>query len=133
MGLIAALATHFQRYTVQTQIEVKFIHSGLETRLAPEIETTVYRVVQEGLTNVARHAHTSRVLVQVIVNEQLILLVQDEGQGFSNGADFNWHQSTGLSAMRERVELVGGELTIESEPNYGTTIMAQIPLNRQKG
>mgnify|MGYP002423967837 FL=1 len=133
MGLIPALATHFQRFTTQTRIEVKFIHRGLNIRLAPEIETTVYRVVQEALTNVARHARTSKVLVQVVVTDQLILLIQDEGQGFSVGTKLDIYQSTGLSAMRERVELVGGSFTIESEINYGTTIIAQIPISLERG
>jgi PAS domain S-box-containing protein len=132
MGLVEALVSHFQRYRKQTGIEVEFLQQGLRERLASEVETVVYRVVQEALTNIARHAQISKVLVQLIGDGQLTVLIQDEGQGFELEQVLASHNSTGLSAMRERVELVGGQFTLETEPGYGTTILLEIPLEQNE-
>ena len=115
-GLLPALVWHIHRYTEQTHLEVDFRHKGLDKRFPTVIETAVYRIVQEALTNVARHAGVERVIVQVIVDEQISLHIEDKGKGFEVAKMFAKHNSTGVSAMQERVELVGGEFSIESSP-----------------
>lgn len=129
LGVLPALLRHIDRYTRQTDIEVDFLHTDLDQRFPPEIETVVYRVVQEALTNVARYAGVPQVLVQVQVTAQAIIIeVIDEGPGFDLQPVLNAGMSSGISGMYERVGLVGGQLFIEAVPGNGTTIIAEIPL-----
>jgi signal transduction histidine kinase len=103
--------------------------------LAPAIEAAVYRMVQEALTNVARHANARTVRVRFDVEpSQARLLVEDDGRGFPAGSD---HGSTegsrglGLAGIRERARLLGGEASVESVPGRGTLIEVKIPLSEQ--
>jgi signal transduction histidine kinase len=99
-----------------------------EPRLKPAIETTVYRVVQEALTNVAKHAEASTVDVAVIEDDATITIrVADDGGGFSPGQDT---AGFGLIGMRERLRLAGGRLEVRSDAGRGTTIHASIPVTR---
>jgi signal transduction histidine kinase len=103
---------------VQTRVAL-----GGSGRLAPETESTVYRVVQEALTNVAKHAGASQVRVEVArANGTVSVLVEDDGRGFDPGAATD---GLGLVGMRERVELTGGRLSIRSRP--GTLVRAELP------
>lgn len=100
-----------------------------ETPLAPAIETSCYRVVQEALTNISRHAQPEHVRVRVRVAEGVATVtVEDDGQGFDPAAAIRAGRSRGLVGMRERAELLGGELRIDSAPGQGTTVTAVIPL-----
>ncbi len=129
MGLMPTLLWHFNRYTQQTGIQVDFTHFGLEKRLAPEIETAIYRIVQEALTNVARYASVKHVDVRVIGDEEAVRLqVWDKGVGFdlvSVGS-----KSFGLNGMRERAFLLGGKFEIHSAPGNGTQVVAVFPAGR---
>ena len=99
----------------------------LPRELDAAVETTCYRVVQESLTNVARHAEASRVEISIrVVQGSLELLVQDDGRGFDVNARKT--RSRGLIGMRERLELLGGELTIDSALGQGTKVRAAFPL-----
>jgi signal transduction histidine kinase len=99
-----------------------------EVRLAPPIETTVYRVVQEALANVVKHAGARSVLVEVAEREGAVAIrVEDDGGGFAPGAAT---AGFGLVGMRERVRLVGGTLEVRSETGRGTTVLASIPVTR---
>jgi signal transduction histidine kinase len=94
-------------------------------RLAPELESTIYRVVQEALTNVAKHARAEHVRVEVgRANGSVVVLVQDDGCGFDPAAHCD---GLGLVGMRERVELAGGELAVDSRPAGPTTVRAVVP------
>jgi signal transduction histidine kinase len=94
-------------------------------RLPPELETTIYRVVQEALTNVAKHAEATRVNVTVVEQDGAVeIAVTDDGNGFSSDAA---SEGFGLIGMRERVRLVGGRHDIESAPGAGTTVHAWMP------
>ncbi len=129
MGVLPALLRHIDRYTRQTNIQVDFLHTDLDQRFPSEIETVVYRVVQEALTNVARYAGVSQVLVQVQVAAQTIIIeVIDEGPGFDLQQVLAAGTSSGVSGMYERVGLVGGQLFFDTAPGNGTTIVAEIPL-----
>lgn len=135
LGLLPALLWHFDRYTSQTNVRVNFKHIGLDKRFRSEIETAVYRIIQEALTNVARHACTREVtvLISVIREEIFIINIEDRGIGF----DFNTIKSTkvtaGIGGMRERVALLGGKMMIDSSPGIGTCINVEIPLKDSLG
>ncbi|MBF6614975.1 MAG: PAS domain-containing protein [Chloroflexi bacterium] len=128
LGLLHALLWYVQRYQTQTGIEVSFHHMGLEGRLPTDVETAVYRVVQEALTNVARHSESRQVTLQLFSDGQVTAVIEDQGKGFDVAEAFARHTSTGLSSMRERVALVGGEFSAESSPGRGTTIIVNIPI-----
>jgi signal transduction histidine kinase len=129
LGLLPALLTLFERYTDQTGIRVEFRHEGIEGRLDPGIETTAYRIVQEALTNVARHAAVDAATVRVRAADGVLgLQVVDRGRGFDPGAAASRPRSGGLDGMRERARLAGGRLTIESRPGGGTRLTAELPL-----
>jgi signal transduction histidine kinase len=99
------------------------------------IETTLYRVLQEALTNVWRHAGASRVSVILEQADGVQLIVEDDGSGFDAGSgnDDASHGRFGLLGMRERIALIGGTLNIESTPGEGTTLYVRVPLTRPAG
>jgi PAS domain S-box-containing protein len=128
-GLLPGLLALFDRYTKQTAVLVEFKHRGVDSRFAPEVETAAYRIVQEGLTNVARHAATDQATVRVwATSDTLGLQIEDRGRGFDPEAMPAATRSNGLAGMRERVELLNGRLAIESRPAGGTLITAELPL-----
>jgi signal transduction histidine kinase len=118
----------------RTRIHVHFKHAGLERRLPPEIETTAYRVVQEALTNVARHAGVQETAVRIWMNAGVLeVQIEDQGVGFEVEAVLAAGLSCGLPGMIERVKLLGGQLTITSAPGSGTHLMALLPFDRAPG
>jgi signal transduction histidine kinase len=128
MGLLPTLLWHFDQYLEQTGIEVSFEHFGIENRYPPAVELTVYRIIQEALTNTARYANIKRAQVRVVADDESIhLLVQDNGKGFDLEKTTPTH-AFGLMGMRERAFLMGGQLTVESAPGEGTTIKATLPI-----
>jgi signal transduction histidine kinase len=107
---------------------VDFQHLGLGQRFRPEVETAAYRMVQEGLANTARHAGVSAVTVRVWTDRgQLCLQVEDRGVGFNPEAVPHEGSTSGLAGMRERAELLGGRLVVESVPGAGTCLTAELP------
>jgi PAS domain S-box-containing protein len=133
-GLLPALLALFERFTEQTGVQVHFKHQGVERRLAPEVETTAYRVVQEALTNVARHAGVTDVTVRVWATAGLLSVqIEDRGRGFDAEAALASPRSSGLAGMQERVMLLEGSLTVESRPGDGTQITAELPLSKSVG
>jgi signal transduction histidine kinase len=124
LGLGPAIETLASRSGSACGAEVRTrVALGGSGRLAPETESTVYRVVQEALTNVAKHAGASQVRVEVArANGTVSVLVEDDGRGFDPGAVTD---GLGLVGMRERVELTGGRLSIRSRP--GTLVRAELP------
>jgi signal transduction histidine kinase len=134
LGLLPTLMWHFERYTARTDVQVLFKHIGLEgCRFAAGVETAAYRVVQEALTNVARHAGVREVTVRLWANnEYLGAQIEDRGKGFHPEVAFVGHVTGGLSGMRERAELLGGRLTVESAVGGGTLVAVQFPLARRE-
>lgn len=133
LGLINALKNLFQRYERQTGIHVDFAHDRDTGRRFPSaIELTAYRIVQEALTNVARHAAVRDVAVDLLADEDCVRIkVVDRGKGFERGAA--GQESAGLMGMEERVHAAGGQLTITSSPGRGTRIEAALPLRSGGG
>lgn len=132
IGLIPTLLWHFERYTKQTNIEVLFHPNGITQRLLPDLETAVYRIVQEALTNVARHAKVAEVSVQLTRREDILeVKITDQGIGFNSNADPAKWSTAGLAGMRERANLLGGYLMVQSALHTGTQILAMLPLNHK--
>jgi signal transduction histidine kinase len=127
LGLAPALTSLAQRTTTATGLEVRTdIDLPGATRLAPELETTVYRIVQEALTNVAKHARAVAVELSVRCAEHdLLIAVTDDGVGFDPPGDLDG--GFGLTGMRERVDLAGGELTVLPGSGGGTVVRARLP------
>jgi PAS domain S-box-containing protein len=129
LGLLPTLLWHFERFSTQTGVKVEFEHRGLNIRLAPNINLAAYRIVQEALTNVARHAGVSQVAVRAWVDEEALhVRVEDRGAGFDPDTRHPG-TSSGLSGMRERALSAGGKVVIESTPNIGTTVTVEFPLS----
>jgi len=129
LGLLTALDWNFKRYFKQTGIRAMFKHTPLTERLPTQLETAVFRIVQEALTNVARHAGVKEVTVRLWKNaERVGVQVEDLGAGFEVEETQAKRTSTGLSAMRERAELLGGEFTLESVKGSGTRVTVELPL-----
>lgn len=132
LGLISALHWEVDRYEQRTGQEVHFKAEPLKISLEPEVELTVYRIITEALTNVARHAQARHVSIFLQVQEQwLQAQVEDDGLGFDVGSRLAapaGRQSLGLVSMRERAGLLGGELNVSSRPGQGTRVSLRLPL-----
>lgn len=133
LGLEAAIQSHVQDFSRQRQINVNFTSSGLG-RLPPNVELVLYRIVQEALSNVAKHAGASRVETRLSrKGRTLRLLVEDDGCGFDVEAAKGSRQSgLGLFGMEERLALIGGTLRVDSSPGKGTRLSAEVPLPRSR-
>lgn len=132
LGLVAALRRFATEYGAKHGLQVDFHAGGLDGgRLAPESETALYRIAQEALTNVVRHAHARSVSVLLDRrNGNALLVVEDDGRGFD--VERLWRSGPaearlGIVGMEERASLVGGKLTIESHPGAGTAVFAEVP------
>jgi signal transduction histidine kinase len=126
-GLVAALERLTESFGEQTGIAVEFAPNVGENRLPPDVETALYRIVQESLTNVVKHAragHVSVVLTQK--NGSISVVVEDDGVGFEPARARDG--GLGLVGMRERIGILGGSVTVESRPGAGTTFVAEVPL-----
>jgi len=134
LGLIPALHSYLDEFAKRAGIRIRFSAIAAVERLDSEKRTVVYRVVQEALTNVAKHAQATLARVTIIrqLDGVICLEVRDNGKSFRvQRAKFGKAKKRlGLLGMRERVEMVGGRFTVESAPGRGTTIRAQIPLKR---
>jgi signal transduction histidine kinase len=129
LGLLPALLALFERYSSQTGVLVQFKHQGVGTRFASRVETGAYRIIQEALTNTARHAGVSEVTVRAWTHaNNLNLQIEDRGCGFDPEIILKAPRSIGLTGMQERITGLGGRVTIESSPGTGTTIVAELPL-----
>lgn len=130
MGLLPTLQWYIERYTALTQVQVNFKCHGLDSPIPADVAIAVYRVVQEALTNVARYAGVMEASVYVWADASLLSVqVEDQGRGFAVEAALAAHQSSGLAGMVERAMLLGGELTIDSQPGAGTCLTAAFPLD----
>ncbi len=132
LGLVPALRalaeTRLEEKGVQLQMEV----SGMKDRLSPAVETCLFRVVQEAVTNIIRHSDAKRAHIELRRDDQSVsLLVEDDGRGFDVAevrSSPHSDRALGLAGMEERVSLAGGQLTIESAPSKGTRVSARIDL-----
>jgi PAS domain S-box-containing protein len=132
LGVAVALQSQLQEWSDRSGIACDFHAAGLDhARLPPEVEITVYRVVQEGLTNVLKHSGARHVgLVLERRRGMVSAILEDDGRGFDPDAALAAPEKArrlGLRGMRERIALLGGEMEIESAPGSGTTLFVRIP------
>ena len=131
-GLLPAVWWLVESAKERMSLKIDFQHSGLLRRFDSAIETAAYRIVQEALTNVARHSGQSEAAVRIWLDDDgmLNVTVEDAGAGFDVPEALNSRRSAGLSGMQERATLLGGELELESRKGRGTRIAAMIPIAR---
>jgi signal transduction histidine kinase len=128
LGLSAAGEWQAQEFQARTGIPCKLRLLAEEVVVAPDVSTALFRILQETLTNVARHARATR--TEVVLQRQregLALSIRDDGRGF-DPVDPSLSKSLGLLGIRERAAMLGGRLSISSTPGNGTRITAWIPL-----
>jgi len=133
LGLHKALSTYLEQWSLTSGIAADFQSLGLDIRrFETNVETAIYRVAQEALTNVVKHAKATRVsLILESRTDHLVVIIEDNGSGFDPEAvrlgsvERRW---MGLRGMRERVVLVGGTWNIETSAGVGTTIFVKIPV-----
>jgi len=132
LGLRAALADFVRDWADYTGIKAEFHTSGLlRVRIGREIETNLYRIAQEALNNVQKHARASRVSVLLEkTGGKISLIIEDDGIGFNPRDKANRQKGLGLVGMIERARICGGDLEIESSTGKGTTVYARIPAKK---
>ncbi|MBC8029051.1 MAG: sensor histidine kinase [Pyrinomonadaceae bacterium] len=130
LGLEMAISNYVEKWSERSAITLDF-HSSLdERRLAPPVETAVYRIVQEALTNVVKHAQANRVSVMLEYRfDELLVIVEDNGRGFHPEVTLTAKEGGGLGLLgiQERAALVGGRVQVESKPGSGVTVAIRIP------
>lgn len=135
LGLRPALANYVQEWSRRTDIAAELHTSGLlDDRLAPEVETALYRIAQEALNNVAKHSRARR--VEVILERRadcVLLILEDDGVGFDPAHSAADRHGFGLVGMKERAALVGASLEIESTPGNGATILVRMAVPTDRG
>jgi signal transduction histidine kinase len=131
LGLLPALRSCVNGFSERTGIRVRFQADGVSETLDPERKTVIYRIAQECLNNVAKHARASGVEVRLSNSGGVVrMLIKDDGKGFpaGSGSVSQGRKRLGLLGMRERVNLVSGRFDIESAPGAGTTVRIEIPV-----
>jgi signal transduction histidine kinase len=135
LGLIPALHAYSKELAARKKIKIQLKADARVETLESERRTVLYRVAQEALTNVARHAHASEVIVTINkIAGAIRMEISDNGRSFPVRKTFlaENNKRLGLIGMKERVEMVGGTLAIESAPGMGTKVCAEIPFNLRK-
>ena len=137
LGLIPTLQRYILTFQEESGISVSFITKGSEPELKSVISLTVFRIVQEALSNVAKHARANNAVTQLeFLEKNLKLYVYDDGIGFDtaklNDRNEDITSGFGLVSMRERVELLGGDMRISSKPGKGTRLNIIIPFTQEE-
>src|SRR5699024_2969787 len=125
LGLIPAIRSYIQYFNDYYWISTEF-DSSLTRRLSLEKETAIYRIIQEAMTNIRKHAKTNEICIAIReLDDGVCVMIKDEGKGFDMDRVV---RSVGLFSMEERARAVGGELSISSKPGSGTSIILDIPV-----
>jgi PAS domain S-box-containing protein len=131
LGLIRAIEAECINVSRREGIEIVFSHEDIPTAISKNISLALYRIVQEGLNNISKHACAEHTSVSIKgIDHDVLLSVQDDGIGF-NPAQVKEKSGLGLSSMRERVRIIDGIFSIESQPEKGTQITVRVPLTRE--
>jgi signal transduction histidine kinase len=131
LGLVPALHFLASAISARSSLPIR-ISATVKERLAPPVEIALYRVLQEALNNVAKHAHATSVSIDIVHQSNLLVCkVQDDGIGFNPALAQRAGRRTGLglTSMRERVNSVGGTLEFDSSPGRGTSLVIRVPIN----
>jgi signal transduction histidine kinase len=135
LGIEAAIRALADRLTrsgldVDVSVDLAYEQGRAEARPIPELETAVYRIVQEALTNATKHGHAKRAIIEVTENDRTVCAtVRDDGAGFDPTGET---EGFGLLGMRERAELLGGTLAVDSAPGRGSTVTVSFPVHRRQ-
>jgi len=133
LGLSIALRRLVDDFQTRTGIDARFICKDIPKRLVQDVITCLYRVAQEGLANISRHARAKNVCVGLWrLRDGLQLMIRDDGVGFDVNRYDGRRGSLGLLSMKERVSLVGGTLDIQSMPGEGTRVCAWVPFKQER-
>jgi len=137
LGLSAALRSCAHKSLDELGVEVHLEVVGEEKRLTPEVEISLFRIVQEAITNIASHAQAESTYISLEFKEKSVTVqVEDDGVGFDLSRVFSSvdaSESAGLLGMKERAELLGGTLTIDTKPSGGTRVAVEIPVDWEEG
>ncbi len=129
LGLVKAIRRQIDDFASRTGSTISYVHRDPATALPAELAISLYRIVQESLSNIARHARASQVEIELICEDDLVSLsVHDNGIGFDRARLSHTGAHLGLLSMRERVRLAKGRFEIDSTPSRGTHIHVEIPL-----
>ncbi len=134
LGLRAALEKYVREWTHYAGITATLLGSGYKKeRLAPEVETNLYRIAQEALNNAYKHsdAKTVEIVLEKRGADTIVLIVEDDGKGFNPKTKMTRGKGIGLIGMTERAALIGGSLAIESAPGKGTTVHVRVPIKTE--
>jgi PAS domain S-box-containing protein len=135
-GLAAASRNFCKELQSRTKLEVKYNIARIDQRLAPALELNLFRIMQEAVNNIEKHAHAREVRLRIAFHgDSIVLKIQDDGRGFDSkrgkAGKGKW-RGIGLTNMRERAEFLGGTCTVESAPKRGTTITVRVPCGNAK-
>jgi PAS domain S-box-containing protein len=127
-GLVAATKSFCKEVTNQQDIEIKFVYQDVPPQLPSSVALCLFRIIQEALRNVVKHARTNQATVVLTGHpDRIELSISDNGAGFQP-ADADSRHGLGLISMRERLRLIDGRLAVDSSPTHGTRIQVQVPL-----
>jgi PAS domain S-box-containing protein len=129
LGLVTALDQYVREWSETFGVQASFTCQVPDIRFAPDVETHLYRIAQETLSNISKHAAARS--VSMILNQRrdgAVLIIEDDGRGFDVAATRAGNSPLGLVGMRERAQIIGGRLEIESAPGQGTSVFVYVPL-----
>jgi signal transduction histidine kinase len=127
LGLVASLKGFCGEFSAQHKIDIQFLHSNIPGQIPKDVSLCLYRIAQEALQNVVKHSEAAEAEVELSgQSEEIELCISDSGRGF-DVESAKRVAGLGIVSMRERLRLVGGRLSIESEPSRGTRICVRIP------
>ena len=130
LGLVAALEALVRDFSRRTDVATDFSHERVEQRMGTPLEVCAYRIVQEALTNVARHSGATHCRVQPArIAATIRIIIEDNGKGFQPNQVAREHSGGGLSGLRERAAGCGGTWTLDSDPGRGTRIVVELPVD----
>ncbi len=131
LGLIKAVESECMNFSRREGIEIVFNHESISTAIPKDVSLSLYRIVQEGLSNISKHACAEHISVSLrSIDHDIFLSVQDDGIGF-DWAEVQKQPGLGFSSMRERARLIRGDLSIHSQPEKGTVITLMVPLTKE--
>jgi len=133
IGLVQALPSHFQSIEKQSGLSVTFKVVG-ETDMTGDRAERLFRIIQEALNNVVKHAQVDEASVTLRFEDEVTSIsIEDQGLGFNPDTIDTVQEQMGLSSMRERVDMLGGTLSIDSQPGIGTSVKVLIPATKNRG
>nr|WP_262896329.1 sensor histidine kinase [Hyunsoonleella ulvae] len=128
-GLLVAVKNMADKISMANTISVEVTHHGLENRLENSLELTIFRIIQELITNVIKHAEATEATIHLTNHDDVLnIMIEDNGVGFNPKQVTKSHKGMGISSIDKRVEHLNGKMTIESEKSIGTTIIIDIPI-----